>query len=291
MLFLQTIINGIVLGGLYALAAVGFSLVFGVMGIVNITHGIFIVAGAYGALLLWNMAGIDPLISLFPVAAILFVVGYVYQRTIIHWAVSRASLVASLVVTFGVAIALRNLIQIIFGPNVRTITPSYSFQSIVIGDLRVDLVRLVALGASLVVLSALAIMLSRTHFGRAIRATAQQPMAAGLCGLNVNRLHGLTFGLGAALAGASGALMGIVQPFSANSEAMWTLNAFIVVVLGGIGSPAGALLGGVLLGLINTLTAQYVSTALTNAAMFLVLVVMLIVRPQGLLGNALGESR
>ncbi|MCB1397672.1 MAG: branched-chain amino acid ABC transporter permease [Rhodobacter sp.] len=291
MLFLQTLVNGLALGGLYALAAVGFSLVFGVLGIVNLTHGIFLVAGSYGALLLWEHLGIDPILSIPPVAIVLFGVGYVYQRTIIHWAVSRASLVASLVVTFGVAMIIRNLLQLWFGPDIRTITPSYSFSSVTFFDLRIDLVRLIALGMSLVVLLLLTALLRHTHFGRSIRATAQQPLAASLCGLDVERLYAKTFGLGAALAGASGAIIGIVQPFSPATEAGWTLNAFIVVVLGGIGSPAGALLGGVLLGLINTLTAQYIAPSMTNAAMFLVLVAMLLFRPHGLLGNAMGESR
>lgn len=290
-LFLQTTLNGLVLGGIYSLAAVGFSLVFGVLGIVNLTHGIFVVAGAYGALLLFGEFGIDPLLAMLPIGAVLFAVGYAYQRTIIQWAISRASLVASLVVTFGVAMMARNVLQIIFGPDVHTITPHYSFSSLTLGNLRIDLVRIVALGASLVLLSALALLLARTHFGRAIRATAQQPLAAELSGLNTHNLHGLTFGLGAAMAGASGVIIGIVQPFTATSEVAWTLNAFIVVVLGGIGSPAGALVGGLLLGLINAYTAQYVGPALTQAAMFLVLVLMLLVRPNGLLGNAFGESR
>ncbi|MEO9613413.1 MAG: branched-chain amino acid ABC transporter permease [Nitratireductor sp.] len=290
-LFLQTTLNGLVLGGIYSLAAVGFSLVFGVLGIVNLTHGIFVVAGAYGALVLFAELGIDPLVGIVPIGLALFAVGYVYQRTIIQWAVSRASLVASLVVTFGVAMMARNGLQLVFGPDVHTITPSYSFLSIPLGPLRIDVVRIVALGASLVLLTVLALVLARTHFGRAIRATAQQPLAAELCGLNVKNLHGLTFGLGAAMAGAAGAIIGIVQPFTAASEVAWTLNAFIVVVLGGIGSPAGALVGGLLLGLINAYTAQYVGPSLTQAAMFLVLVLMLLVRPSGLLGNAFGESR
>ncbi|WEX09794.1 branched-chain amino acid ABC transporter permease [Chelativorans sp. AA-79] len=290
-LFLQTVLNGLVLGGIYSLAAVGFSLVFGVLGIVNLTHGIFVVAGAYGALFLFARMGIDPLLAIIPIGLVLFAVGYVYQRTIIQWAVSRASLVASLVVTFGVAMMARNGLQLVFGPDVHTITPTYSFMSLTLGPLRIDVVRIVALGASLVLLVALALVLARTHFGRAIRATAQQPLAAELSGLNVRNLHGLTFGLGAAMAGASGAIIGIVQPFTAASEVAWTLNAFIVVVLGGIGSPAGALVGGLLLGLINAFTAQYIGPSLTQAAMFLVLVLMLLVRPSGLLGNAFGESR
>ncbi|KPQ06789.1 MAG: branched-chain amino acid transport system permease protein [Rhodobacteraceae bacterium HLUCCA12] len=291
MLFLQTTINGLALGGIYALAAVGFSLVFGVLGIVNLTHGIFVIAGAYGALILFTQFGIDPLIAIVPVAAVMFVVGYLYQRTIIHWAISRASLVASLVVTFGVAMMARNALQLAFGPDIHTITPSYSFSSLTLGDLRIDVVRVVGLAASLFLLIALAVILNKTHFGRAIRATAQQPLAASLCGLNVRNLHGLTFASGAAMAAASGAIIGIVQPFAAASEVAWTLNAFIVVVLGGIGSPAGALVGGLLLGLINAYTAQFIGPALTQAAMFLVLVLMLLVRPNGLLGNAFGETR
>lgn len=290
-LFLQTTLNGLVLGGLYSLAAVGFSLIFGIMGIVNLTHGVFVIAGAYGAGLLFKGMGVDPLLAVIPIGAVLFVVGYVYQRTIIHLAVSRASLVASLVVTFGVAMIARNLMQLAFGPDAQTITPSYSFSSLSLGPLQIDLVRVLALCASFVLLLLLSLVLSRTHFGRAMRATAQQPLAAELSGLNVRNLHGLTFGLGAAMAGASGAIIGIVQPFSAASEVAWTLNAFIVVVLGGSGSPAGALIGGLLLGLINAYTAQYIGPALTTAMMFLVLVVMLLVRPQGLLGNAFGESR
>lgn len=290
-LFLQTTLNGLVLGGIYSLAAVGFSLIFGVMGIVNLTHGIFVIAGAYGAFLLWSALGLDPLIAILPIGAVLFAFGYVYQRTVIHWAISRASLVASLVVTFGVAMMIRNLMQLAFSPDVRSITPAYSFVSVAMGPLIIDLVRLVALGASLVLLLLLALMLRRTHFGRAIRATAQQPLAAALSGIDVARYHGLTFGLGAAFAGAAGAIIGIVQPFSPASEVVWTLNAFVVVVLGGIGSPAGALLGGILLGIINAWTAQYIGPSLTNAMMFLVLVLMLLVRPQGMLGNAFGQSR
>jgi branched-chain amino acid transport system permease protein len=291
MLFIQTTVNGLVLGGIYSLAAVGFSLVFGVLGIVNLTHGIFVIAGAYAAMVLHSKFGLDPLVSMLPIGAALLAVGYLYQRTIVQWAISRASLVASLLVTFGVAMIARNLLQLVFGPDTHTISPSYSFSNLSLGPLQIDVVRLVALGASLVLLVVLALVLKGTHFGRAIRATAQQPLAAELCGLNVRNLHGLTFGLGAALAGTSGAIIGIVQPFSTASEVTWTLNAFIVVVLGGIGSPSGALVGGLLLGLINAYTAQYVGPSLTQAGMFLVLVVMLMVRPNGLLGNAFGESR
>lgn len=290
-LLLQTALNGLVLGGVYSLAAVGFSLIFGALGIVNLTHGIFVVCGAYAALILFTRFGIDPFFATIPVAIVFFFVGYAYQRFLIERAVSRASLVASLLVTFGVALIARNMLQVAFSPDVRTITPSYSFTSLTFGNLRVDVVRLIAVGVSLVFLLAMALFLAKTSFGRRIRATAQQPLAANLSGVDVPHVYGQTFGLGAAFAAAAGAVLGIVLPFSPSAEEIWTMHAFIVVVLGGVGSPSGALLGGILLGLISSFTAQYVGPSFTNAVMFLVLVVMLLLRPQGLLGSAFGESR
>ncbi len=291
MLLLQTALNGLVLGGVYSLAAVGFSLIFGALGIVNLTHGIFVICGAYASMVLFHSWNIDPFFATIPVAVVFFFVGYIYQRYLIQLAVARASMVASLLVTFGVALIARNLLQLGFSPDVRTITPSYSFSSLELGGLRVDVVRLVAVAVSLVFLLMMALVLSKTGFGRRIRATAQQPLAANLSGVNVPHVFGQTFGLGAAFAAASGAVLGIVLPFSPSAEDFWTLNAFIVVVLGGVGSPSGALLGGILLGLISSFTAQYIGPSFTNAVMFLVLVIMLLLRPQGLLGSAFGESR
>lgn len=288
---LQTFIDGLMLGGVYSFAAVGFSLIFGVMGIVNLTHGIFVVAGAYIAFVLWHHVGLDPMLAIPVIMVAMFGFGYGYQRTVIQWATERASIVSSLLVTFGVALMLRNVLQAIFSPDFRSIAPAYSFAGLVLGPLRVDLVRLAGLCTSLVLLTLLGVTLARTAFGRAIRATAQQPLAASLSGLNVRHVYGLTFGLGAAFGGASGAVIGMMLAFSPASEGPWTLNAFVVVTLGGVGSPQGALLGGLLLGVISTLTAQYVGPAFTNAMMFLVLVLMLLVRPQGLLGNVFGESR
>jgi branched-chain amino acid transport system permease protein len=288
---LQTFLDGLMLGGVYSFAAVGFSLIFGVMGIVNLTHGIFVVAGGYIAFVLWHHVGLDPMLAIPVIMLALFGFGYGYQRTVIEWATERASIVSSLLVTFGVALMLRNVLQTIFSPDFRSIAPGYSFAGLVLGPLRIDLVRLAGLATSLVLLTLLGLGLARTGFGRAIRATAQQPLAASLSGLNVRHVYGLTFGLAAAFAGASGAVTGMMVPFSPASEGAWTLNAFVVVTLGGVGSPQGALLGGLLLGIISTLTAQYVGPAFTNAMMFLVLVVMLLVRPQGLLGNVFGESR
>jgi branched-chain amino acid transport system permease protein len=290
-LLLQTLVDGIILGGVLSLSAVGFSLIFGVMGVVNLTHGGLVLIGAYLAYTAWHGLGVDPLLTIPAVMLLLFGFGYVYQRGLIQLAVDRASLLASLLVTFGVALMLRNVLVLVFSPDIKSISPAYAFTFYRFGPVTVDLVRLLALGASLVLIGALAWILNRTELGRVIRATAQQELAARLCAVNVRHVFGLTFGIAAAFAGAAGVIIGIILPFAPPNEVQWTLYAFVVVVLGGVGSPSGALLGGLLLGVINTLTAQYVGPGFTNAMMFLILVLMLLVRPTGILGHAFGGSR
>ena len=291
MLLAQTLADGLVLGGLYALAAVGFSLIFGVMSVVNLSHGVLVMIGAYLAWFLWHAIGLDPLLAIPPVMLTMFGFGYVYQRGLIQLAVDRSSLLASMLVTFGVALMLRNVLVLVFSPDFKTITPSYAFAHIEYGGITFDLVRLSALAASLVLLLVLAFVLHATAFGRIIRGTAQQELAARLCGVDARHVYGLTFGVSAAFAGASGAILGLVLPFSPPDEGLWTMNAFVVVTLGGVGSPSGALLGGLLLGLISTFTSRLIGPAFPNAMMFLVLVAMLLVRPSGLLGNAFKGSR
>jgi branched-chain amino acid transport system permease protein len=289
-LIAQTLADGLVLGGIYALAAVGFSLIFGVLHVINLSHGILVLLGAYLALMFSQALHIDPLLCIPPVMVVLFCIGYVYQRLLIQRAVDRAS-VNSMLLTFGVALMLQNVMIWLFSPDMKNITPSYAFASFKIGPVNFDSVRVSALIASLVLLSLLAAFLRYSPMGRVIRATAQQTMAARLCGVNVRHVYALTFAVSAAFAGAAGIVLGIILPFSPNDEGTWTLNAFVVVVLGGVGSPAGALIGGLLLGIVSTLTAQYIGPAFPNVTMFLLLVLLLLVRPQGLLGNAFSASR
>ena len=289
-MILQTLADGLVLGGIYALSAVGFSLIFGVLHVINLSHGILVLIGAYLALSFSRALRIDPLLTLPLVMAVLFAVGYAYQRFLIQHAVDRSRL-GSMLLTFGVALMLQNIMIWVFSPDMKNITPSYAFVSFHIAGLTFDAVRVSALAASLVLLGCLAALLKYSPLGRVIRATAQQTLAARLCGVNVRHVYALTFAVSAAFAGAAGIVIGIILPFSPADESMWTLNAFVVVVLGGIGSPAGALIGGLLLGLASTLTAQYVGPAFPNVTMFMLLVLMLLVRPNGLLGNAFSASR
>jgi len=289
-LIAQTLADGLVLGGIYALAAVGFSLIFGVLHVINLSHGIIVLMGAYLALIFSETLHIDPLLTMPLVMAILFAIGYVYQRFLIQNVVDSAAF-ASILLTFGVALMMHNVMIWVFSPDMRSITPTYAFTSLKLGPIVLDAVRVSCLVASLILLSCLAALLKFSPLGRVIRATAQQTLAARLCGVNVRHVYALTFAVSAAFAGAAGIVIGIILPFSPADEGTWTLNAFVVVVLGGVGSPAGALIGGLLLGVVSTLTAQYIGPSFPNVTMFLLLVLLLLVRPQGLLGNAFAPSR
>ncbi len=289
-LIIQTLADGLVLGGIYALAAVGFSLIFGVLHVINLSHGVLVLMGAYLALTFSAFLHIDPLLTMPLVMVALFAIGYAYQRLLIQHAVDRSQF-GSLLLTFGVGLMLHNVMIWVFSPDMKNITPTYAFTAFKLGPIAFDAVRVSCLIASLVLLSCLAGLLNFSPLGRVIRATAQQTMAARLCGVNVPHVYALTFAVSAAFAGASGIVIGIILPVSPADEATWTLNAFVVVVLGGVGSPAGALIGGLLLGVVSTLTAQYIGPSFPNVTMFLLLVVLLLVRPQGLLGNAFAASR
>lgn len=288
---LQALVDGLLQGAVLSLAAAGFSLVFGVMHVLNLTHGATVLLGAYLALAVWRALGLDPLLAIPLVAAVLFVLGYAYQRLIIQPAIRRASLMSTLIVTLGVALALRNVLTLVFSPDVQAIRPSYITAHVQWGGVVADMPHLLAFAASLLLLGLLAFVLNHTALGRMIRATAQQPLAARLCAIDVEHVFGLTFGLAAAFAGAAGVIVGMLFPFTPSTEGYWTLYAFVVVVLGGAGSPAGALLGGLLLGLVSSFTVRLVGPAFPNAMVFLVLVLMLLLRPTGLLGNAFGASR
>ncbi|HYI04509.1 MAG TPA: branched-chain amino acid ABC transporter permease, partial [Reyranella sp.] len=250
-LIAQTVADGLVLGGIYALAAVGFSLIFGVLHVINLSHGIIVLMGAYLALIFSETLHIDPLLTMPLVMASLFAVGYVYQRFLIQYAVDSSAF-GSILLTFGVALMMHNIMIWVFSPDMKNITPTYAFTSVKLGPIVLDAVRVSCLVASLVLLSCLAGLLKFSPLGRVIRATAQQTLAARLCGVNVRHVYALTFAVSAAFAGAAGIVIGIILPFSPADEATWTLNAFVVVVLGGVGSPAGALIGGLLLGVVST---------------------------------------
>jgi branched-chain amino acid transport system permease protein len=285
-LLLQTLVDGLILGGIFSLSAAGFSLIFGVLGVVNLAHGIFVLAGAYLGLSLNEALALDPLAAIPVVFVFLFLVGFLLQLMLVSVAVRRGSLMTSLLITFGASLVMRDAVILIFGPDIRSLSSAWLLSTFHVGGVVVDGARATGLIASLVLLGLLSLALARMKIGRAIRATAQQSFAAGLCGIDAPFIYALTFGVSAGFAGASGIVIGMVNPFSPFDDAYWTLNAFVTVVLGGVGSPLGALLGGLLLGEISTLSSQYIGSLYPNIFVFCALLLMLIVRPNGLLGNA-----
>jgi branched-chain amino acid transport system permease protein len=269
--FLQATVNGLLDGGLLALVAVGFSLVWGVMNIVNLAHGAFVLIGAYIGWKLDSSLGIPPLLAMFVAAAALLGVGYLVQRYLINLVVN-APIWMTLLLTFGLSLVLVNGLVLLFTGDFRSIPTSYGSDGLTLGDVRIPYGRLIA-------------------FGLAIKATGMDRGAARLMGVKVRRVYGLTFGIAAGLAGAAGAIYGTVDTFSPADAGGFTLQSFVIAVLGGLGNMWGALAGGLLLGVVQAWSGQYLGGTLINAVAFAVLVTVLIVRPAGLLGKPYYEAR
>lgn len=288
--FLQATVYGLLEGGLLALVAVGFSLVWGVMNIVNLAHGAFVVVGAYIAWKLNTAAGLDPYLGMLVAAAALFAAGYVVQRTLINLVVN-APIWMTLLLTFGLDLLIVNGLILLYTADFRAIDTGWGSDSITIGDVHIPYGRLAGFGLAVAVTVGLVLFMSRTRMGLAIRATGMDRSAARLMGMNVRHVYAFTFGLAAALAGMAGAILGTINTFSPSSAGGFTLQSFVIAVLGGLGNMWGALAGGITLGLVQAWGGQYLSGTLVNAIAFGVLVLVLIVRPTGLIGRPFYEAR
>lgn len=279
----QVFINGLLVGGLYALMALGLSLIWGVMDVINIAHGAFIMLGAYITFWLFK-AGIDPLLSLPVSMGALFVLGFLLQKYVINLVI-RAELFVTLLLTFGIDILIVNLARVAWTADVRRVATSYSGASLDVAGLTIPLVRIIAFVLALVLAGALFLLLERTRMGRAIRATSQDLLAARLMGTPVSNTYAITFGLGAAAAGAAGTLWSMLFPITPTMGGVLTLKSFAVTIIGGLGTMAGPVVGGLILGIVENFTSAYVGTTFPNLVSFALLVLTLIVRPRGLLGG------
>lgn len=280
----QILINGMLLGGLYAVMALGLALVWGVLNIVNLAHGAFIMLGAYLSWHLYTYLGIDPFLGLPLTAIVMFVVGYALQRGLLNLVV-RAPMFNTLLITFGLEVVLTYLAQLSFSADFRTINPSYAGNSIALGPVVIPLARLMAFGVAAVLTVGMWLFLLHSRLGRAIRATAQNLVAARLYGVEPRHLYAVTFGIGIALAGAAGGLYGTVSQINPYIGATLTAKCFAIAIIGGLDNPLGVLVGGLVLGIIESLTALYVGATFGDVASFGVLVLVLILRPSGLLGK------
>ena len=282
-LLLQILANGVLLGGLYALMALGLALVWGVLNIVNLAHGSFIMLGAYSGYYLFTKLGIDPFVAL-PVSMVaLFCAGFLIQRNILNLIV-RAPMFNTLLITFGIDVVLTYLAQMFFSADFRTTNPSYAGDHFNWLGMTLPLVRVLACGIALALTVALWLFLGRTRLGRAIRATAQNLGASRLYGVEPRLIYALTFGLGVALAGAAGDLYGVVSQINPYIGATLTAKSFAIAIIGGLESPLGVVVGGMFLGIVESLTALYVGPTYVDVASFGILVLVLVFRPTGILG-------
>jgi branched-chain amino acid transport system permease protein len=286
-LFLQQVVLGLLLGGVYVAVAIGFSLVWGILNIVNLAHGGLVVIGAYATWWMFSTAHVDPFLTLPVDALFLFGLGYALQRILIN-RVIRAPLFFTLLLTFGVNLVVINLLLVVFKADFRSVTPSYAGIGLDLGGVRVPYIRLAALGIALGLAGLLAFVLNRTRTGFAIHAIGADRDAAQLVGVDLRHLYALTFGLGAACAGVAGGLLSTLQAINPTAGEPYTLQAFVVVILGGLGRVSATVVGGLVFGLVEVMAQSEVpglGAGWANAIAFAILVVVLVLRPQGLMGR------
>lgn len=289
--FWQAAAYGLVQGGLLALVAVGFSLVWGVMNVINLSHGALAVTGAYLAWLLNTHFGIDPFLGIPIVAVAMFVFGYVIQRGLINLVIN-APIFLTLLLTFGLGLVILNALQLVFTADDRSIETSYASQSFAIGTVNIPNGRLGACTLAVAITVLLAAVMTRTRLGRAIEATGMDRGAARLMGIRASHIYAVTFGISAALAGIAGTMIATVGSFNPTSTpSQLTLDAFVISVLGGLGNTYGALAGGVVLGLAESIGGLVLTGTWVNAIAMAVLIVTLIIRPSGLIGKAQYSGR
>ena len=289
--FLQAAAYGVVQGGVLALVAVGFSLVWGVMNVINLSHGAFAVAGAYLAWQLNLRFGLDPFLAIPIVAVALFGGGYLIQRWLINLVIN-APIFLTLLLTFGLGLVILNGLQLLFTADDRTIDTTYASESFAVGTVNIPYGRLAAFGLALVITFALAAVMNRTRLGNAIGATGMDRGAARLMGIRARHIYAVTFGIAAALAGVAGTMIATVGSFNpTTTPGQLTLDAFVISVLGGLGNMYGALVGGLVLGIAESLGGLLLTGTWVNAIAMAVLIVTLIIRPSGLIGKAQYSGR
>jgi len=278
----QVVASGLLAGALYGMVALGLGLIFGVMRVINIAHGTLLTLGAYTTFWWFHLLGVNPYLSLLLSMPLMFLLGFVLQRVLVARVVDAPEL-SSLLLTFGISIALVNGTRLAFTSNLRSV--EFLTGSIVLGGIALSKSRLIAFGFAVVITALAYWVLQKTKFGKAIRATSQGRELAMVCGVNVPRVHLYAFGLASALAAAGGSLVAVMVAIQPEMGQVYTFKSFLVIVLGGAGNYPGALLGGLLLGLVEQLSSLLLTTQVSEAVAYVLLVLVLLLRPQGLLGG------
>ncbi len=284
MIYLQIAANGLVLGGLYACIAVGFSLVWGVLNVINILHGTFIVLGSYVAYFAYVDLGIHPFISVVIAGALLYALGYAVQAGIIN-RVMAAPVLITLMLTFGLDLILNNTMLVAFTADYQLVNLAHPLGSIEIGPVFLPGDRVAAMGLALLLTILLYRLLRDTRVGRAIVAVRMDREAAAMMGVDIKNINAITFAIGAFMAGAAGALLSIIFPVSPLNSNLFLGKAFVVCVIGGLGSVPGALAGGLVLGIVESFASYWFGPERAVIVSFALMLVLLFVRPSGLVGK------
>jgi len=283
---IQAIINGVMLGGFYAVMVLGFSIIWGVMGVINLAHGEFVMVGAYLTWILNKQFGWEPFATVIVVFPVMMLVGYLLQRILINRIIERPYLI-SLLVTYALSIIISNGAKLLFSATPRIVDTSLGgFWRV--GDITIPTTKTVVLIAALLIMAALHLFLQRTRMGKSIRAAAQNREAARIVGIEINHVYAITFAICIGLTAVAGTLISPTQPIYPFMGAPLTLKAFAITAMAGLGSIPGALMGGIVLGLVEVLIATFVPGIGTNLGIissFVILVVVLVTRPQGLFGG------
>jgi branched-chain amino acid transport system permease protein len=277
-------VQGVLTGLVYGLMALGLSVIFGVVRVVNFAHGEMMTMASYAAIVAFAAWNVDPLIAMVPIAVVMFAIGYAMQALLINPFVNRPEH-SQFILLAAIAIVLVNGLLMIFGPDSRNVLVDYALDSMQIGPLLIDKVRLITAAVAVAIAAGLFAFFRLSHTGKAIRACADNHLGALVIGLNVKHLYALTFGIGAACVGAAGAMMTLLIDTTPVIGPVFTLLAFIIVIIGGLGSMPGALLGGVLIGLTEALAGLFADPSAKSMFGFGILILVLLFRPQGLLGR------
>jgi len=283
-LVLNVVVAGVLTGLVYGLMALGLSVIFGVVRVVNFAHGEMMTVAMYAAAALFAAFSLDPFLAVLPVAAVFFLLGYALQAGIINPFITRPEH-SQFMLLVAVAIILVNALLILFGPDARNVQVDYQLESYELGKVLIDKARVFAAGLAVVAAALLFSFFRFTLTGKAIRACADNYLGAKVVGLNVKRLYALTFGLGAACVAIAGCAMVLLVDVTPGLGPYYTLLAFVIVIVGGLGSMGGALLGGVLIGVSEALAGLFITPSAKSMFSFGLLILVLLLRPQGLLGR------
>lgn len=280
----ESLMNGLLVGGVYSLMAIGLTLIFGVMRVVNFAHGSLIMLGMYTCYWAVVLLKIDPYLSLFISLGVLFIIGAAFQRFLINPILSAPEH-NQLLLTLGVSLFMENLAVFLWSPDYRVLKTGYADINFYLGDISLSLVRLLAFAIAILLAGVLYLILSRTDLGKAIRAASEEPGGALLMGINIRRIYMITFGIGAACAGVSGAAITPFIPVYPYVGWLFVITAFVVVVLGGMGNIAGAFVGGLIIGLADSVGAMLLPGAMKSIISFTIFILILLFKPTGLFGR------